>query len=73
MDDLIDADGGRPSVRCLAARVERDDQGRPVRLGNPMVVLLVDAAWWINRGFWIVGPDPFDIHELAIWERNQQP
>jgi hypothetical protein len=54
----------RPMVRCLAAF--------PLAGGHvttPRLVPLDFAAALKARGWWIVGPDPLDMHALAQWQR----
>jgi hypothetical protein len=59
----------RPRVHCFIARVDADQ--RPV--GAILHVTLETAVEWRDR-YAIVGPDPLDMHDVAMWDRqrNQQ-
>jgi hypothetical protein len=59
-------DDPRPCVRCLIARPLSNGG-----IGKSRMVRLSTAYLAMQAGFWVVGPDPQDLDDLAAWERRQ--
>jgi hypothetical protein len=56
----------RPTVRCLIARPLQNGG-----MGRSRLVCLSTAYLALKAGFYVVGPDPDDLADLAKWERDQ--
>lgn len=63
----------RPVVHALMAYPLGIDRftGEP-RFTEIRRVPLAQALYFMELGFWIVGPDPADIQALARWEREHR-
>jgi len=60
-------EGERPVVRCLVARPRSRGNVSDVEL-----VSLEDAYRRQREGWYVVGPDPQDMIDLAQWEKAQR-
>jgi hypothetical protein len=58
----------KPTVHVFAAYCY--DQGHV--WGTLHLVSLETAEWMRELGYWIIGPDPHDMIELAKWEKEQE-
>jgi hypothetical protein len=69
----VKVDTNRPTVRCLMAYPLGVDtfNGR-LRTTDIKIVSLETAAYFKDLGWWILGPDPEDMDELARWEREHR-
>lgn len=59
----------RPVVHCFVGRLKSGGKGvRGIRR-----VTLCQAAFLMDEGWRVIGPDPGDLAKLAQWERSAAP